>query len=85
MNAHGMTIAELASHSHTANADGQTGYGSAILVNTYDKPSKGYYAGTAYVGSGGLFNIWGSLTYEGGSQRFNVMQPFTALNAALRI
>lgn len=79
-----MTVDQMPTHTHQALADGQAGQASALTLNVYDKPSKGYYAGTAYVGSGGLFNVWGSLANAGGGQPMSLLPPFTALPLAVR-
>ena len=75
---HTLTVAESSPHTHQGLPDGNGNYPSALVTNVYDKPQFGYYSGTAYSGTGGLFNIWGSLSSSGGGGAHNNVQPTVA-------
>lgn len=76
-----MTVAELAAHYHLPNT-----LSGGFVLNAYNNAPTGNYAGTAYVGSGGLFNIWGGSTNSvGDSQPFNVLNPYIVSSLAVRV
>lgn len=68
---HTLTVAEMPSHTHTG-----TPTNGGIVLNSYNNAGSGDRADSGFVGSGGLYNVWGALNSTGGGGAHNNLQPY---------